>query len=317
MGLFQLPLFAELDKAQSILLAGAGGGFDLFTGLPLYFTLREAGKQVFLANLSFSSLYASNGRRSAPALVEVTAHTSGSETYFPEMHLARWLHRRGEPAVIYCLDRTGVQPLLRTYRYLMEKLQPDTLVLVDGGTDSLMRGDEAGLGTPEEDVASIAVVDQLEVERKLLISLGFGIDAFHGVCHAQVLEAVAEITRAGGFLGAWTITPDMPEAKLYREAVESVHRAMPRQPSIVNSSVLSAIEGQFGDYHATRRTQGSALFINPLMTLYWAFQLEPIARRILYLDMMLPTESYLDVQQAISAFRASLPETRSWKSLPI
>ncbi|MCW3097721.1 MAG: hypothetical protein JWL77_3339 [Chthonomonadaceae bacterium] len=317
MALFQLPLFAELEKSQTILLAGAGGGFDLFTGLPLYFALREAGKQVFLANLSFSSIYASNGRRSAPALVEVTAHTRGSETYFPELHLARWLQKRGEEGVIYCLDRTGVQPLLRAYSYLMEKLQPDTIILVDGGTDSLMRGDEAGLGTPEEDIASIAVVDQLEVERKFLVCLGFGIDAFHGVCHAQVLEAVAEITRAGGFLGAWTITPEMPEAKLYREAIDEVHRAMPRQPSIVNSSILSAIEGHFGDYHATSRTNGSELFINPLMTLYWAFQLEHVARRILYLDKMLPTESNLEVQQVTYAFRASLQETREWKNLPI
>lgn len=316
MALFQPPIFAEFEKSQRILLAGAGGGFDLFTCLPLYFALREAGKQVFLANLSFTLIYATNGRRSAPALVEVTAHTSGSETYFPELHLARWLHKHGEQDVIYCLDRTGVQPLLHAYHYLMEKLQPDTIVLVDGGTDSLMRGDEAGLGTPEEDIASIAVLDQLDVERKFLLCLGFGIDAFHGVCHAQVLEAVAEITRAGGFLGAWTITPEMPEAKLYRKVIDEVHRAMPRQPSIVNSSVLAAIEGQFGDYHETRRTAGSELFINPLMTLYWAFQLEHVARRILYLDRMLPTETYLDVQRVIHTFRASLPETRDWKSLP-
>lgn len=317
MALFSLPFFTELEKSHTVLLAGAGGGFDLFTGLPLYFALRAAGKQVYLANLSFSSIYASTGRRSAPALVEVTAHTHGSETYFPELHLARWLQKRGEPDTIYCLDRTGVQPLLRAYRYLQEKLQPDTIVLVDGGTDSLMRGDEAGLGTPEEDIASIAAVDQLEVERKFLLCLGFGIDTFHGVCHAQVLEAIVEITQAGGFLGAWTLMHDMPEAQLYREATEAVHRAMPRQPSIVNSSILSALEGRFGDYHATRRTEGSELFINPLMTLYWAFQLETVARRILYLDKMLPTETYLDVQMAIRAFRAALPETKYWQSLPM
>ncbi|MFF7988525.1 hypothetical protein ACFZDG_01885 [Kitasatospora xanthocidica] len=32
------------------------------------------------------------------------------------------------------------------------------VLLVDGGTDILMRGDEAGLGTPEEDMASLAAV---------------------------------------------------------------------------------------------------------------------------------------------------------------
>jgi len=39
-----------------IFIAGAGGGFDVFSGLPLYFGLRAAGKKVTLANLSFSKV---------------------------------------------------------------------------------------------------------------------------------------------------------------------------------------------------------------------------------------------------------------------
>lgn len=160
-------------------------------------------------------------------------------------------------------------------------------------------------------------MDQLDVATKLLVCLGFGIDAFHGISHTYFLEAVAEITRSGGFLGVWSLMPEMPEVQLCRKATESVHRAMSHHPSIVNSSILSAIEGQFGDYHATRRTEGSELFINPLMTLYWAFQLDPVARRILYLEEMLQTQSYLDVQQVIRVFRGSLDKIRDWTSLPM
>jgi hypothetical protein len=31
----KIPFFHELEKAQNILIAGAGGGFDVFCGLPL------------------------------------------------------------------------------------------------------------------------------------------------------------------------------------------------------------------------------------------------------------------------------------------
>lgn len=41
MHLLTNPLFDSLKDAQSILLAGAGGGFDIYSGLPLYFALRE------------------------------------------------------------------------------------------------------------------------------------------------------------------------------------------------------------------------------------------------------------------------------------
>src|SRR5260370_40342099 len=51
------PFFAALDGARRVLVAGAGGGFDVFCGLPLYFALRDAGRQVFLANLSFAPLH--------------------------------------------------------------------------------------------------------------------------------------------------------------------------------------------------------------------------------------------------------------------
>src|ERR1051325_2887823 len=105
MSYLQLPFYAALDSAQTVLLAGAGGGFDIFCGLPLYFGLRAAGKQVHLANLSFSSLYASNGLRLAPALVEVTAKPTGDLRYFPERHLACWFEKRGESLPIYCFDQ--------------------------------------------------------------------------------------------------------------------------------------------------------------------------------------------------------------------
>src|SRR5450432_2030815 len=111
MALFQLPFFTEIEKSQTILLAGAGGGFDIFTGLPLYFHLRSLGKAVFLANLSFSQIYASTGHRIPPAIVKVTAKTDASTRYFPELHLARWLREQGDESAIYCFDQTGVVPL--------------------------------------------------------------------------------------------------------------------------------------------------------------------------------------------------------------
>lgn len=39
-----------------MLVAGAGGGFDIYAGLPLAFALEAEGKDVHLANLSFNSL---------------------------------------------------------------------------------------------------------------------------------------------------------------------------------------------------------------------------------------------------------------------
>jgi hypothetical protein len=89
--------------------------------------------------------------------------------------------------------------------------------------------------------------------------VGFGIDAFHGVCHAQVLENTAALIESGGYLGAWSLTLDMGEFALYREACEFVFARMPHHPSIVNTSIIAAVQGWFGDRHPTPRTAGSEL----------------------------------------------------------
>jgi hypothetical protein len=316
MNTLQLPFLAELEAAENILVAGAGGGFDIFSGLPLYFGLKAAGKRVHLANLSFSHLEAAAGRRLAPAVLEVTADSSGVAGYFPEWHLCRWFRQHGEEVAIYAFERTGFLPLAEAYRAVVGHLDVDAVILVDGGTDSLMRGDEASLGTPEEDIASIAAVDELEVAKKYLVCLGFGVDSFHGVCHAHAFEAIAELTQAGAFVGAFSLVGEMPEARRYAEAVEAVHEALPSYPSIVCSSILSALDGQYGDFHRTARTRESTLWINPLMTLYWCFRLGPVARRILYLDDVKQTRSQWDLIEAIDAFRRNCGTIRERTVIP-
>ena len=316
MNLFNLPLFTELEQAKTILLSGAGGGFDIFCGLPLYFSLKALGKTVYLANLSFSSL-PNDQPRLSPSLLKVTADTPRPRNYFPEQHLAAWFRQQGQETPIYCFENTGFKPLLASYQALVEELSIDTIILVDGGTDSLMRGDEIGLGTPHEDVASIAVVDELTIERKLLVCLGFGIDRYHGVCHAHVLEGIAELIGSGGFLGTFSLLQEMDEVIQYKEASEYVFQAMSEHISIVNSSIISALMGHYGDYHTSTRTKGSKLWINPLMSLYWCFRLPQVAKRIIYLDAMKQTNTYTDIMFLIEGLNSRGNNIRKWEDIPV
>jgi hypothetical protein len=99
----KLPFFQRLESSQRILLAGAGGGFDIFCGLPLYFALRKAGKEVHLANLSFSALSATKAERLSPILFKVDADTTHSNDYFPEAFLSSWFRESEKLEVpVYC-----------------------------------------------------------------------------------------------------------------------------------------------------------------------------------------------------------------------
>jgi hypothetical protein len=314
-----IPFLDALQPARRVLVAGAGGGFDVFCGLPLYFALRDAGKAAFLANLSFTTLDHTSATRLAPALYEVTADSEGPRfiNYFPEGYLAQWFRGQGEEVPVYAFARTGAVPLREAYEALVARLDIDTLVLVDGGTDSLMRGDEEGLGTPHEDIASLAATYDLPIPRKLLACLGFGIDHYHGVCHFHFLEAVAELARAGAYLGAFALTNEMSCVRKFREASEFVFASMPRHVSIVNSSILSALAGHYGDHHASDRTWGSTLWINPLMGLYWCFQLVPVAGRVQYLEQMAATRDFEEVRSLIVRWVGARAGVRPAVPLPL
>jgi hypothetical protein len=303
-----------LKRHDRILIAGAGGGFDVYAGLPLAEALRGAGKQVFLANLTFTYLGETDVKYLAPHVAAVTPETKGAERYFPERRLAQWLAQHEQPSTVYAFEKVGVGPLRAAYARLVEELAVEAVVLVDGGTDILMRGDEEGLGTPEEDMSSLAAVYGLAnvapgVEG-FVASIGFGVDTFHGVCHAHVLENIAALERDGGYLGAFAVTAAMPEGRAYLSAVSHASGQTPGRSSIVNGSIAAAMEGQFGDVRFTERTAQSELFINPLMAIYFSFDLASLARRSLYLHLLEDTVSIFDVGARIRAFRQTVEPRR-------
>ena len=232
------------------------------------------------------------------------------------------------------------------YKALVEKHKLDTVIVVDGGTDSLMDGTEEGLGTPTEDMTTIAAVqllDSISPERKLLTCLGMGVDCFHGVNHHLFLENTAALQRTGDFLGAFSLLPQQQEAQWMMQAYAACNPVN----SIVTSSVASAVEvcllslslvllfclppppppppppvahtlfsfpldwsgqGRFGNYHSPHtkaRTQGSHLYITPLMSLFWSYNLPAVAKRIGYLNLpqFLESESHGQVRKIIVEWR--------------
>ncbi|MCU0437014.1 MAG: DUF1152 domain-containing protein [Raineya sp.] len=315
----QIPLFTKLQTSQNILIAGAGGGFDVYAGIPLYISLKSQGKNVYLANLSFTELAISKGNLLFPNCWEINAQCRELD-YFPEKYLCEWLNKfyNQDNSVVFAFKRTGVLPLKKAYQNLVEKLEIDTIILVDGGTDSLLFGDEQSLGTPTEDSSSIVAVSELEsIKYKYLLALGFGIDHFHGVHHYQVLENIAKLSRTHDYLGCFSLLYDSSEGQAFSSLVEySNSRTKWYLTSIVNNSINSALKGFYGDYHATQKTESSELWINPLMSIYWAFELEGIYKNLLYKDFIKNSMTMEEIKNGIENFR-NIASIKKAKNIPL
>ena len=297
----KLPIFNELEKSKSVLLIGAGGGFDIVSGLPLYLYLRDMGIDVTLANLSFTELTFSESKEVFEGTYSVTKD-SLDLPYFPEKYLQNWLLSRNETPFIYALsNKMGVQPLRQAYTYLVDQHNIDTLILVDGGTDSLMFGDEQKVGTIVEDACSIIAASKVNVTRNYLTAIGFGVE--HNLNHHACLENISTLTKQGDHLGALSVTGDMPEGKAFLELVEYLNDAMPLHSSIVTNSIASAINGEFGDHHSTWRTKGSIQFVSALMNMLWFFQTNGVASQIRFGPDIEDSTSMHDVANAFQLYR--------------
>jgi hypothetical protein len=95
--------------------------------------------------------------------------------YWPELKVANYLKTKlGIDSPVYMFSHSiGVVPLLAAYKAIIEREKIDAILLVDGGTDSLMFGNEQDVGTPTEDMTSICAVNMIKnVKTKILFNIG-------------------------------------------------------------------------------------------------------------------------------------------------
>ena len=290
-----LPILDQIANSQHILIAGMGGGFDVFSGLPIYLELEQLGFDVHLANLSFADIAGlTDGEHLTDTLVGVTSEINDVFFYFPEYYLSEWFeYERNEEITIWCFEKTGARPLIENYKTLVRHLEIDCIVLVDGGVDSLMHGDEPLPGTILEDSLSMLAVNELTgVPVRIVACVGLGIEPEVG--HTYLFENMAQLIKAQVFRGSCSLIQSMPVYQQYHEAVMYAFERQPGAESVICSSIVAATRGEYGNFHLTKRTQGSILNISPLMSIYWFFDMVGVVEQNVLIPHLRDTHTIVD-----------------------
>lgn len=317
------PRFVERlarPEVKTVLLAGCGGGFDFVHGMLLVPELARLGKRVVIGSYSFGEPEAIGG--DAPVVFDddgviarrITPASVAPPHYGPEVHVASFLDERlpaGAPHAVYAYYARSftVPRLTRLYAQLVREHAVDLIVIVDGGSDSLMRGDEEGLGDPIEDCVSVTTVAGLTGVDRLLLTVGLGADRYNHVSDAASLRAVAELTAAGGFLGAVAFTPDDLAFRFYRDCLDHLD-ARQEFRSVLAGAIVTAGEGHHGrDVVPPRlasRVRPGELFLWPLMPVLWGFDPVRVAERSLMSSWIRDQPTVVACHAAIAAGRAAL-----------
>ncbi|MEO1164112.1 MAG: DUF1152 domain-containing protein [Chloroflexota bacterium] len=316
-----LPIMHMLEDTDSILIAGAGGGFDVYAGLPIYFTLKNMGKQVHLANYSFSDPKLAGMSSTVidilpDKLLAVRGKMNRDINYFTEGYLTDWLAKNTDyDPTMYLFPSLGIEPLAEAYQYLQRELGFDALILVDGGVDSLTRGDEVGPGTLLEDTITLLAVEQLDIPTKVLACIGFGTEVEERLDHYAALENMAGIIKAGGFYGTCSPTPQMTAFQQYEAACRHAWDGEKRHKSHISTRIIPAAHGEFGDFRMYE-SERVKRFISPLMSIYWFFDADVVASRNLSRDVLKNTQTKDEARDKLIDFMLHYPNRRDRKVIP-
>jgi len=277
--MLNLPLSVnkKLESSNNILIVGAGGGSDILCGLPLYYTFLKQGKKVHLANLTHTDFKTINEHADPivlePSLLGATSTIKMPSANFVEGYLSQYFKAAlNEDKIVWMINRTHVQELKKAFERLIGHLKIDAIVLVDGGIDSIMQGDEDGSGTMFEDTLTLAATKDIQLP-KILACIGFGTEIEEKVSHYRALENIANITKQGGFYGNCSLVSYMNSFKFYKAACEYIWMQPGHKKSHISTRIIPAAEGEFGNVHVydAENENPIEICISPLMNLMWFF----------------------------------------------
>ncbi len=297
-------LIDTLRTKNNILIAGMGGDFDVYGGLPLYYTLKKLNKNIVLANYSFTDFNVAIEQGGAqiisPGLLLANPDFENEIDYYPEGYLAQFLKLgfKDDFPPVYIFAKTGTNPLLASYRYIINEHKIDFIILIDGGVDSLNTGAETGHGTIIEDSVTIAVISQIENVEKIVMCIGFGTEVEEKVCGHNVLLNMSNLIKNNSFLGSCSLVKDSNSFIVYKNAcLYAFNKQNFLRTSHIHRRIIPAIEGEFGNFHMTDEDLSVEVFVSSLMSICWFFKFEGLFLYNKILPYVSDSVSFMDAVQ--------------------
>jgi hypothetical protein len=238
-------LVRRIKAARRALVLGIGGGGDVVGALAIARLCESLGTPFALGGVAWER-FAIDPRPGPRPLAEIRggdplddgavladpATATDDGVAFAEAGIADFLE-----TTTALIDVTrGAAGASRGIAAAMERLECDLLLGVDVGGDVLGRGGEEGLASPLCDAVMVAaMLGATGAGEAVMAVIGAGCDG--ELAPAQVLERVADLGRAGAWLGSWGVSP---------EIAAELERAAERVPTEASLMVARCARGETG-----------------------------------------------------------------------
>ena len=235
----------ELTRSSShALVIGVGGGGDVVGALAAARFVEFCGLDFTLGGLSWERYVydPEPGPRSLDEIENVKLihprmglanprTRTHSGVYFAESKMAEVLGRE----VLLVDINGGVKGVVDGLELALKEFNTDLLIGLDVGGDSLAQGGEKGLRSPLADSVMLAACAELENQGVKTLWGVFGYGSDGELTTDELEKALSMVAKAGGFLGAWALTP-----KIVAEMQEVIKRVNTEASAIPVECALGA-----------------------------------------------------------------------------
>jgi hypothetical protein len=199
-----------------------------------------------------------------------------------------------------------MEQLRNIYGYLISTFCIDRILLADGGYDSLLSGIENELGSPVEEVMTMSSIYSIANKYSIpsFISV-LGLHLEHEIDDDDMFKAISRLSANGGLKECIYLNRENDNVRKYMEIVMESNP----QYSIINSQIVSALEGNYGDYyhpaikHRINNVRANLTYLTHTIHL---FNLETVIKANKYIHLIENAENDLQVRDIIIEFRSKL-----------
>lgn len=305
---FDLKLDNHDIETDHVMLLGCGGGYDIFTGLPIYFNICDKqSKCPVLVSFSFTNIDLLEPFKVTDECYKIQYDGSvKDELYFPEYHLSQHL---GQPVYAISTD-TSISKYKKVLKHIINIHKIDTIIAVDGGCDSMMFGMEEELGTPVEDMMTIFILHKLKqegfIKHTYLSCLGTSVELISYNDFIKNCQTIKTQTKLVNKIDLVNIFQNKSIGWEYISKYIDVFKKCQTHNSIINSSIVAALEGHTGRYENPLTGNRISLKKNyPLLdettAELWIFDLDTVANNIIYLSKLeeLDSNTLIDIMVTV------------------
>ena len=298
---------------KAIIIAGCGGGSDIYGALSLFFELNKnctkTETNIILVNYSLMDPKEQSIQKYITHVTDNLAVVNCIDTIdvdqnpkYSELKLSKILSRK-----IYILTNYPTcREIVTSYQTIMKMEEVDVvdaLYLVDGGCDVILSGnEEGGLGSPVEDMMHLKAVTGLNnVLNKIVLAIGLNIEIGDGVLQSSLDKRINELEEKKIMLDKKLLNYNDECVKKYCDCV-----LQPKPlTSTVQNLIVCAILGHRGYYvpeHLKYKIEENVICLMDQTCTLYHFDLKRLAESVIYLDIIGPDQDSDEVDELIEKF---------------